>query len=877
MTTQLKSFLSTRKVACGSEFTHAALGLNKGSYYIPSDDEEEFLALYYDALEKGADLDIVERHRDQSPILIDLDFRQDTEARRYTDEMIVGFLSVLKEQIMEYTEAHDIKFFVLEKGIEARLDKKSGGYKDGIHVVCPDVVTKPEVQYIIRNNIIEKSMQGIFGDTFTNSYADIYDEAVIYRNGWFMFGSKKPDEEYPWVVTKVYNTDLEEVDNVHSDQELLSVLSIRNKFECVAVKEGKLEEVKAYKDKTNKKETKQVTKQVTQATGLPSNLDRIRAMVMMLKPERAYTYKEWIKWGMCLKSISNTDECLGIWIEFSKQSPKHAKEAEGECKKEWRGLNPQSITEGTLRHFAKLDNPKAYAEMMKDDLAQLVYEARTVTHTDVAKVVHKLYSDRFVCCYMDEKPCWYEFKNHRWEKCPNAVSLKLLISNEVSKLFVATASKYFSMASEAADDTEQERFTNLGKKMTNVSMQLKMASFKANVVSECCLLLAVSDKDFYDKLDSMHHLIGFDNGIFDLKEMAFRDGVPDDYVSMSVGYDYVEEDTAIQQDLLKFLMSITPSKDVLEYLLYVLAYKLGGDKFLEQAWFFTGLGRNGKTTITLLLEQALKKGEYYHEGDVSVLTNIRRDANAASSAIMALRNKRVAVFSESEDKDETIKVKVLKQMIGRDLIQGRELYAKRTVEFRPTFSMIFLMNDMPKLSKLEPNLLDKLNVIRFPYRFCDNPKKDSNEKQIDKTLKSKFEGDVRYKQQFMRILLDSYAKHKIGEGNTMQPPEEVKKETKAYFDENDEVGMWFKDKCTVTNDPKDRMTPTEMFYLFKQDNPGANCKRVEDFGKGMSMNGHTASKHDGGRYYKCIKYNGYLIRDDNTDQKNPEAKKDDLE
>jgi P4 family phage/plasmid primase-like protien len=401
----------------------------------------------------------------------------------------------------------------------------------------------------------------------------------------------------------------------------------------------------------------------------------------------------------------------------------------------------------------------------------------------------------------------------------------------------------------------------VGKKLNSIALKLKNAPFKKHVMNECATQFKVPTENFTDKLDSLHHIIGFENGVFDLKEMRFRDGKPEDFVRLSVGYDFAPKDDKVYDDIMRFVGNITPNDAVRDYVLGVQAYNVSGNKYMEQAWFFTGHGRNGKGTLMTLLEQTLRKGQYYHEGDVAVLTNIKKDANSASSAIMALKNKRVAVFSESEDKDETIKVKILKQIVGRDLIQGREMYAKKTVEFRPTFSLLFLMNDMPKLSKLESNLMEKINVIKFPYRFCDYPQGD-NEKHIDRTIKDKFQDDVRYRQQYMNILIDYYVKFGICNCQPLQPPEEVKNETKIYFEENNEVGMWLNQQCIITNNKKDMITPTELYLLFKQDNATSSIRDVRDFGKSMSFNKFVLSSYNGSKYYKGIKYNDYKIQDD---------------
>lgn len=255
----LKKLLKDCKVEKGSEFTHTSLGEPMGSYYITGDKQEEFNASYIDAMNEGINLYITEKHRDVSPVLIDLDFRQETIERLYNDDMIVKFLNALKNQINAYVDCQDMTFYVMEKGIEARPNK-SGGYKDGLHIVVPNVVTKPDIQYIIRNNIIKNNMNDIFGTTFTNKYDDIYDEAVIKKNNWFMYGSKKPDEEYAWVVSKVYDKDLNEIDNDKTDAELVELLSIRNKFDANKIKSDKVEEVNQWRANNEKPKPAMMTR-----------------------------------------------------------------------------------------------------------------------------------------------------------------------------------------------------------------------------------------------------------------------------------------------------------------------------------------------------------------------------------------------------------------------------------------------------------------------------------------------------------------------------------------------------------------------------------------------------------------------------------------
>lgn len=49
------------------------------------------------------------------------------------------------------------------------------------------------------------------------------------------------------------------------------------------------------------------------------------------------------------------------------------------------------------------------------------------------------------------------------------------------------------------------------------------------------------DDEFESKLDNNVNLVGFDNGILDIEQQVFREGKPEDYVSLTTGWDYPSE------------------------------------------------------------------------------------------------------------------------------------------------------------------------------------------------------------------------------------------------------------------------------------------------------------------------------------------------
>ena len=50
-------------------------------------------------------------------------------------------------------------------------------------------------------------------------------------------------------------------------------------------------------------------------------------------------------------------------------------------------------------------------------------DSLSLTHSDIAEVVYKTYKGSFVCASVGKKN-WYEFKDHRWRRIDDAVSLR---------------------------------------------------------------------------------------------------------------------------------------------------------------------------------------------------------------------------------------------------------------------------------------------------------------------------------------------------------------------------------------------------------------------------------------------------------------------
>lgn len=624
------SFLLKYQVEKWSDYTHTSIVKPTGSFYIPSDKLDDFYELYSKAVKYEDDLYVTEKHRDISPILIDIDFRfkkNEDEfpiTRKYTDADVFELVKLYTNTIREYIDINEYKLYVMQKSSPV-LDKNA--VKDGIHIVIPDIVTIPSIQFIIRKNILAKC-KSVFDNIkgLINTYEDIIDEAVIERNNWQMYGSKKPNCER-YKITKIYqvNQTKEECQfketEIENDSLYATMLSIRNKYDSTPIKDEKKSEISLYEEEVQKKRLAQLNKRKMNANGILQNsqnvkkntyenVEYVQHLVEILDAERANKFTDWIRVGWCLRNIDH--RLLESWIEFSKKSPKFK---DGECEKIWNYMKEDGLGVGTLHMWAKQDNPEKYKELIKKDLNSLVFKSKNETHHDVANVVYFMYKHDYVCVSIKHNQ-WYEFKNHRWINCDSGFALRSKISTDVCKEYMNHASFWSQKGSVDDDETEQQRCAEIAKKLNGLALKLKQTAFKDNIMKECKEMFYV-DK-FEEKLDSNPAIIGFQNGVYDLDAFEFREGRPEDYVSYTTGINWIpyDETSKSVKDINSFFSRVFPKQHVKEYVLMLLSSFLNGAIREEKFHIWTGSGCFAKDTPIMMYDGTNKLVQDINVNDV---------------------------------------------------------------------------------------------------------------------------------------------------------------------------------------------------------------------------------------------------------------------
>ena len=284
-----------------------------------------------------------------------------------------------------------------------------------------------------------------------------------------------------------------------------------------------------------------------------------------------------------------------------------------------------------------------------------------------------------------------------------------------------------------------------------------------------------------DKIDINRHLVGFDNGTYDLDEMRFRAGNQEDLITMSVGYDWEDlilfETDNRRKMFNTFFEEIVPDPAERKYLLVAIASCLYGENSDEIFPCCSGVGSNGKTLMDHII--TLVFGDYSGVIDTTYFTQKDGDANKPDAIIMGLFRKRYVSMCEP-DKRAELNVAKIKKHTGKDGVSARGLFDKTVITRIPQYTIFAFWNQAPKIEDSSKGLERRLKEIEFKTRFVAKPE-HSHEKILNKNL-SKTLGE--HKLTLFKMLLEHYTDYKTN-GLSFYEPDSVTINSKLTVKSND--------------------------------------------------------------------------------------------
>lgn len=836
----LNYFLRKKEVTTKGIDTHTTWGWVNKKYHIPIDDNKEFLKLYSKVVEHGLPdekcLTFTEKPLEYSPIYVDIDFKilkekyNISDGLFYNDNLLKRLIRIyymVFKEFIDVKEGHMLSYIFEKQGLE---DKKLY-WGCGIHIIFPNICINNKLKHIIRKKVITKCIETKLFDIFDNKPDDIIDESIIDRNKIMLYGSKKPESKYYYHFTKLFNHNCDELDIMDAfDKENVTLYDLIKKFSLRNKKYNKFKSTKLKKEfNDNAINTLYYSLGINNVSTYDMKFDDnisddiidVKHLVNLLSPERADSYDTWSKVGFCLNNIDK--RLLDTFVDFSKLADKvNPGRFAGKTaiSKFWSKINlaQKNIGLGSLHFWAKQDNPKRYEDFLQSKKNSAIENNidSNIGEYKLAKSFKTMYSNKFVCSGLEGKTIWWEFSQYlnRWIRSEGGYKIKGMIPEEFAKEWykfrMELSNKYTNLD---PNDPNNKILKEKCEKISKIISKL----YKHSTIESMTKLLSTLyyDNDFNKKIDELHYnLIGFKNGVFDLNEMTFRQGRPDDFISLSTNIDYIPYDkNSIEiKEINNFFNTVLVNKNVREYFLTVLSTCLHGENKEQKMWICTGSGSNGKSVTFDLLKKAF--GTYFITPRVELFTRKSVGSGQANESMCDLKAKRIAVLQEPDD-GEKIHSGTLKPLVaGNDEITSRRLF-QGNISFTPRCKFFMTANDKPDISDTSDGTWRRIRVIDFKSKFVSKPLSKCNKKllefPIDISIGSKLDT---WAPHLISMLIHKY--YPLYVNGKLEEPDEVKLSTDQYQLDNNYYKQFFQEKITKTGNMKDRVSFKDIWTTYNE-------------------------------------------------------------
>ena len=464
------------------------------------------------------------------------------------------------------------------------------------------------------------------------------------------------------------------------------------------------------------------------------HLKELHDLVMIMDETYYNPFQKWLEVGWALH---NTHDLLfWTWIKFSSKSEQFEWAEIPNLIKKWTTEMSDGFSWRSIHYWCKRDFPVKFSTIRNQSIDKFIWATASKSSkgadTDIAILAKHICKGEYTCTSIKHNK-WYRFSGHRWRENDCGTSLRSTLSTDLNKLYVQAAIDMFAKVNgdENLGAKEREECLAYASQYNTIAINLKTAHKKTNIMKECM-------EQFWDngeitkKLDQNKYLLGFDNGIYDFKKKIFRNGEPEDYISFSTRTNYIPfnntdpEKVKIKAEIDDFMLKVFPNFELREYMWKHAASSLIGEQRNQKFNIYTGVGGNGKSIWVNLMNLAL--GDYSDKLNIALLTQKRKGIGGPTPEIAKLKGKRYVSMDEPSAGD-ILNEGVMKQMVGGDEMEGREMYGRHMIKFYPQFELVCCTNRLFEINSTDKGTWRRIRQVDFRSEFLDENEYNMKKKQ----------------------------------------------------------------------------------------------------------------------------------------------------
>jgi putative DNA primase/helicase len=369
-------------------------------------------------------------------------------------------------------------------------------------------------------------------------------------------------------------------------------------------------------------------------------------------------------------------------------------------------------------------------------------------------------SDRVVAAragelrYSPQQAMWYVWSEGMWQ--PDAALLaESVIAQELRKIAV-------EILSHGVTDKEKKENTTLAQIICSAS---KASNVRTFMQSDRRIAVSIESLD-YDPW-----VLNTPNGVIDLKTGKLNPPNPDLLCtrSTSVSADF----TGTHPEWDRFLEEATNGDSELQrYLQRLSGYVLTGSTREQQLTFIWGPGGNGKGVFTNVLLGIV--ADYAKPASMETFTSSSSDRHSTDIAMLA--GARLVTASETQSGKRWDEAKV-KGLTGGDPITARFM-RQDNFTYVPQFKLVFMGNHKPEIRDVDAAMRRRIQLVPFTVTPAT----------VDKELGTKLRGE------WPAILAWMVQGCLLWQKEGLNPPAVVTEASREYFESEDAVGRWAKER-----------------------------------------------------------------------------------
>ncbi|QGZ73178.1 phage/plasmid primase, P4 family [Aeromonas hydrophila] len=283
------------------------------------------------------------------------------------------------------------------------------------------------------------------------------------------------------------------------------------------------------------------------------------------------------------------------------------------------------------------------------------------------------------------------------------------------------------------------------------------------------------------ELNANPMLLGTANGVIDLKSGRLL--APRRAFMMTHHSPVAYDPAAVCPRWEQFISEITcDDAEYAAFLQRCVGYWITGRTDEQLLFFLYGGGCNGKSTFMSVIQQLL--GEFSRQISSNVLLFNRNGNTGPNPSLTKLVDARLVVANELPEgarMDENL----VKAMTGDDVIVARAPYAKKEMEFRPSFSLVMVGNHKPEIRDTSNGMWRRMLMLPFNASFT----KAQLDPMLMEKLRAEMPGILNWAIQGCQMWQEQRLKASI--------PARLKQDVETYRAESDMVGC-FLEECTQT-------------------------------------------------------------------------------